>query len=282
MMKRYILIVVSSLLISLGSLFAQEFPTRGEVYDYEVGDVFHIVDIHKIQSGSSEDYWDSTIKVLEVVNKSFSMDFDTVCYQIFRKSTQFSVENTNQVYSETHNDVCYTNLEEEFLGDTLLQDSDDYNGREYIENRSITYNGYGPVTEIYHWVIGCGLAYDLDREEGSGFMESYSKRLVYFKKGDEEWGEELVMVGVEEDITDNNFTVFPNPVQDKLYISTHIASQNQCSIQVYNSTGQLVNSFSVSSNDLYVDMSPFSNGIYYIHLIDENEIALAKQKILKI
>ena len=280
MMKRHILIVVSSLLISLGSLFAQEFPTRGEVYDYEVGDVFQIVDLHKIQEDSSEDYWDSTIKVLEVVNKVYSEDFDTVCYHIFLKQKQFSIEYPNPVYNETYYDLCYTNLEQEFIGDTLLQNSEDYNGREYVENRSVSYNGYGPVTEIYHWVIGCGLAYDFDGEEGSGFMESYSKRLVYFKKGDEVWGEEFVMVGVDEKIHDNDFVIFPNPVQNQLNIKCD--SNEEIKIKIYNSPGQLMSSQSVSSNNLSIDISSFSNGFYYIDLFDNSGIILTKQKILKI
>lgn len=282
MMKRYILIAISSLLISMGSLFAQEFPTIGEVYDYEIGDVFHIVELHKIQGSSSEDYWDSTIKVLEVTNKVYSVDYDTVCYQVFLMSKQFSIENPNPVFNDTYYDLYYTNLEQEFLGDTLLQDFDYYNGREYIENRSISYNGYGPVTEIYHWVIGCGLAYDLDSEEGSGFMESYSKRLVYFRKGDEEWGEELMLVGIVEDIESNNFVIYPNPVQNQLHISTEIIGQKPSLIDIYNSTGQMVKSLSVSSSHLNIDMTPFSKGFYYVNLVDENGIALAKQKVLKI
>ena len=126
-MKRNILVVIWSIFISIGTLFAQDFPTIGEVYNYEIGDVFHIVDLHKIQASSSEDYWDSTIKVLEVTHKVYSVDHDTVCYQVLLKSKQFSIEHPDPVYDETYYDLCYTNLDQEFLGDTLLQNSDDYN-----------------------------------------------------------------------------------------------------------------------------------------------------------
>ena len=132
------------------------------------------------------------------------------------------------------------------------------------------------------FVLGLGCVFEYYNNFDSEWPSHSDFELVYYKKGDEEWGEELVLVGVEEDILENDFKIFPNPVQGQLYISTHIASQNQFSIQVFNSTGQIVKSLSVSSRLLNIDMSVFSKGFYYVNLVDENGMASAKQKVLKI
>ncbi|NPD46781.1 MULTISPECIES: T9SS type A sorting domain-containing protein [unclassified Lentimicrobium] len=282
-MKKNYYLTFAIILISSFNALSQEFPTRGEVYDYEIGDVFHMVNTEKAGEYGEWYYTDSIVRIKKVIDKVYSINNDTVIFEFFVKEAKIFEYQPN-IYSEYELTLYYTNLDEIVSGDSIIEDPEVFNGRKMVLFDTIYIEGAEEDRYERSWVIGCGQTKNnSDYFSWANIMRQlYTRELVYFKKGEEEWGEELVMVGVEEDIFENNFTVFPNPVQDRLYISTHIASQNQFSIQFYNSTGQLMNTLSVSSNDVYVDMSNYSNGLYYVKLLNESGSILAKQKVLKI
>ncbi|WP_203296701.1 T9SS type A sorting domain-containing protein [Luteirhabdus pelagi] len=83
-------------------------------------------------------------------------------------------------------------------------------------------------------------------------------------------GEEL---GLEEQ---NNFqfTLYPNPVSDKLFIITDLQVK-ECAL--YDATGRLV---TVLFNQNRLDVSSLSSGIYYLTIISDSD-EMVKRKIIK-
>jgi hypothetical protein len=75
------------------------------------------------------------------------------------------------------------------------------------------------------------------------------------------------------------FTVYPNPVQDKLMLTTQYLSGN-AKAEVYNALGQMVYSTAISANNAQIDFSTFSKGIYSIKVIDA-EKTVTKRVIKK-
>jgi hypothetical protein len=84
------------------------------------------------------------------------------------------------------------------------------------------------------------------------------------------------------DINDQNgnssdaVVIFPNPANHTIHVSVSLPTQNSNSeIIIFNSLGQIVKNIPVQSNQSgeysqQIDISSFSNGIYYLFLKSNN------------
>lgn len=91
-----------------------------------------------------------------------------------------------------------------------------------------------------------------------------------------------VVVGFEdnssiENSISNQLEVYPNPVSGTLHISTSDERIN--SLKLYNISGQVLVSESVNSTNTTLEMSNFSNGVYFVEIICNDEII--RQKVVK-
>jgi hypothetical protein len=78
---KHIDIFITSLFILLsGFIFSQEFPTKGEIYNYDIGDIFHI---HEYASASGSGF-SATVNI-EILEKYYSENGDTVFYNQLNK-----------------------------------------------------------------------------------------------------------------------------------------------------------------------------------------------------
>jgi len=75
------------------------------------------------------------------------------------------------------------------------------------------------------------------------------------------------------------FAVYPNPVQDRLTITTEGFS-GSVKAEVYNSLGQIVNTTAVGANGQQVDFSNLAKGIYIVKVTD-GERSVSKRVIKK-
>jgi len=76
--------------------------------------------------------------------------------------------------------------------------------------------------------------------------------------------ETYVSVGImESEYTQRDFEVSPNPTKGQLKITFY--ENELTAIRIYNSYGQLIKEFIPKSSIVDVDMSSFSNGLYYVH-----------------
>ncbi len=90
----------------------------------------------------------------------------------------------------------------------------------------------------------------------------------------------FLYTGLDESLTNNNnITVFPNPSQGKFSINNN---GNIHTVEVYNIIGDkiYVNSICKQSTRIDIDLSNFSNGIYFLRIFS-NEIVSIKKLIKK-
>ena len=88
-------------------------------------------------------------------------------------------------------------------------------------------------------------------------------------------------VGIEEDITLEEFNVFPNPFTEKTNISFSLNETQNVTIDVFNMIGEKVKSInngnlSAGSHTIEFDRSKLSNGIYFITMKAGNNIYTEK------
>lgn len=275
-------LIITSLFILISIFgYSQDFPTKGEIYNYEVGDIFHYVNLYEEGVGANV-YWDSIIQVLEINEKTFSINADTVCYNIGFTQKQFSVEYPTPVFIEDEYDSCYTNLSESVMGDTVINIPYMYNNRKIVQNYSFVQTAYEWITDKQLWVVGCGFTMNLHnwQMDNNQEYESSIRRLVYFKKGDEEWGEEHVIVGNPEISNTQSLKIFPNPTVDYLNVSCNNAIANS-SILIFNTNGQLLLSMKLKTNYERISISCLSKGMYFVQQIDKNGSIIARLKFVK-
>ena len=72
-----------------------------------------------------------------------------------------------------------------------------------------------------------------------------------------------------------SFEMYPNPVSDKLNIQLPSGSE-KAEVSIFDYTGRLVSSKTISSNDTSIDVQSISNGIYIIIVASNTKIGVQR------
>lgn len=241
-------------------LSAQNISTVAEIYDFDIGDIFHIEEY-----GVSGQYGISSIYNIEIVEKFYTgNNNDTLFYvrDIVEETTSSGQPLEYNYYIDT---VFYTELDSLIQSgniDTVFSDPEFYNGRK-INSLTVYVPDYDMW--IYNYVEGCGQAYYKHEWGSAGDNDYYYVELKYYKKGDEEWGTPVyVSVQENEKTEENRILVYPNPANDFFKIHTESISVTQ--ISVYSLTGQEQIFIEDVPSDNIVDISVLSPGVYYLRI----------------
>lgn len=279
------------------SVFSHVFVNRmtsGEIYDYNIGDIF------QFHNGCYNPPSPGSYVEQVVTGKWFSTLNDTVFYErkISIKSYTFiplppHIDSTFNTYMDT---VFYTDLNnylfngsfpEQTIVDTNLasfgglkwyfmqSDTSLFNGRSFITYSLISYIWNGTCFEqnIYNEYIvngftevaGCGSWQNLiyDNTTGGPDINCFSQ-LIYFKKGNEIYGNPTIVSSLEElDIQINSLHIYPNPASSII----HLAINNDLPIYLYNVFGEIVLQVPKNTQPMEIttlDITTLPSGIYMI------------------
>jgi hypothetical protein len=91
-------------------------------------------------------------------------------------------------------------------------------------------------------------------------------------------------LGVHETVSENQFSVFPNPVSDEVNISFMLSVNEKIRIEVFDAMGRKVQSldeknYSAGNNLIRMNLTDQPEGVYFLNIISENGIV--GKKILK-
>jgi len=245
--------IISFLLLFTFCAVAQDYSTRGEIYDYEVGDEFHYE-----ETIYDHLYWLFRDINMEIVDKTVSPAGDTITYLQFYKMYTILTD-ASSGYDEYYETLTIINPDQDFIVDSVYY-SDIYNGRKVSHSN----NSYSLVEEITEHVDGCGQSKYFFRDM-TGFPYEWFINLVYFKKGNEEWGTPNPVVGIEDQQQhENAFVIYPNPTRNILHLSS---TERIIEIQIYDQAGRQVISRFI--NEYNIDVSILERGFYILTIITE-------------
>ena len=166
--------------------------------------------------------------------------------------------------------LFYTDL------DSLVNDGliDEVGSEPWMYNGRL-YNEYLPCECILKlYVVGCGMAEDVNVEEPN---YACNISLVYFKKGEEEWGNPIEFyTGMNKVNEISEIKVYPNPASDYLHIDIESGNITIEEAIIYNHLGQKVLEDVPVNNT--VDVSKLKPGIYFIE-VETNESRI-RQKLM--
>lgn len=225
------LVIIFVYLNSFSTLKSQDILTRGEVYDFEIGDIFHF----RLEYSDGGMGGETHVLNFEITDKYYSTTGDSIIY---------ARDNQKKIITSEYPVWVYYYYSDIFIIDNL--DGLIHNGEiNHVYSDPYLYNGrtinkyswdnewnYGYVT----YAEGCGST--ADYLENNDWTGAYSmKNLVYYKKGDEEWGEQLI-VSINEKFTDDlEYLIYPIPTHD--YININNPYRRILSIELYDSLGRL-------------------------------------------
>ena len=84
-------------------------------------------------------------------------------------------------------------------------------------------------------------------------------------------------VGMKE-VEETRFNIYPNPAKD--FVKLSAAGCQISSVKVYNCLGVLVEEFEVDTNEIEINTSEYSSGIYYISIEGDKSVKTERLIVL--
>ncbi|MCI5057030.1 MAG: T9SS type A sorting domain-containing protein [Flavobacteriales bacterium] len=287
---------------------AQLSLSNQEIYDFEIGDVFHYESY--VYNGGTADGKHHIQSYLKVIGKTVTSN--VVTYKFHRYAidhysgssmTDPSYTDTSVTYPEisyvlnatyfdtTLCDSSSTSFEPWCFGpstfpqighqvdvycatfDTLGVDSV-FNYRQFYVGCSVSSNCFETQGTQQKFVEGLGRTnyWYSDYDPGIGQGYSSIENLVYYSKTNgETWGSPLPLSISENKASYiESLSLYPNPAKDFIKIQGEYAKPKD--LTIYNQMGQVVFAKQEARNSIQVDVSNWSNGHYYVQIKSQNQL----------
>lgn len=284
--------------------------TAREIYNYDIGDEFHIWDL-TWGGGSATDFK----RILTITGKEWIGD-SIVIYTKKRceRKRYFGSWDTLLLFNDTvteifnFNDSYWLALDEipekySTMGDSSYHDyfwtmetfNEEINKRckslisgyfsfyphdciyEIITSTPVNYKDNGFTGG---WADGLG-GYWNDDQGGVGNISG----LVYFKKGEEEWGTpfncDSLLTGLTITTIDAKTSVHPNPMHDWAKLTVDNPENKEYQFQLFNLMGVLLREYRFQTNDLMIQRENLGNGIYFYLLSDGQKVKQSGKLIIQ-
>lgn len=95
--------------------------------------------------------------------------------------------------------------------------------------------------------------------------DSEERKLVYYKKGETEWGEKLIVTGAKNLKNRAGLQVFPNPTRNVVTFQLNDDAGTH-EVRIYNQNGSLVKTEQFKGSTCKIKLTGFKSGIYFYRL----------------
>ncbi len=256
----------------------EELLSAKSIYDFQVGDERLYI---------NGDEFDATYKKITTLERE-DVNPDSVRYL-------FHVHEVRQV--ATNNDLEYSHSEEEVYRSYNVADEQELNIHPYeVINSSsgVEHNRYNSIgknadgkwyksfyTNPINLFFNSGQTYQACLGHTQRYYQEsidvhYNEQLIYYKKGNTEWGNDvdLATLTAAKEIQNpkSSILLFPNPSNDNITISNKGPTKKLQHIQVLNSLGQKIADWPCEDQQQVTkSVADFPEGIYWLLVADEND-----------
>ncbi|NQY08759.1 MAG: T9SS type A sorting domain-containing protein [Flavobacteriales bacterium] len=254
--------------------------TSDKIYDFNVGDEFH----RQFYYGA----WDFVTEGEEittnwtVLEKSVSNNLDTISYVIDEYAYTWRMSDfttTDSIYTRDTIDVTYIVSELKQFEKVPLDINDAYSVQ-FTESNTMFKtidSDWSAYDNCINLPVGCGAGQKtygehlgLSKFNFSCHGASAGESLVYYKKGDEEWGEPVYLEGIVNSVSNLEassiqINIYPNPVNDILNIS--LTQNSTGTLQLVDVSGKTIlkDSFR-NKTEIQLNLSGFAAGMYVLQI----------------
>jgi hypothetical protein len=266
--------------LSLNPVSAQEFLKLRSVNDFDIGDEFHFK-THREESGVWVAYHETDeLENLLIIGKTYSAANDTVFYKqecIHRIIRSGEIRDTIFVQA-----VFYTNLDRTtkdvcngYQGSTPNHsDPEQFNG--HIQNTFSDGDFNGSYSLGY--AEGLGLYRNWSTYSGQGNSTQHERCLVYYKKGEEEWGTRTPAIPEVPDAS-SNIRIYPNPARDETTLIRE--GKDNAILMICDYQGHTVKTENFEGQIKKLNTGFLKPGMYIIMISGDNQTESARLVIQK-
>lgn len=259
---RFLLILMASMIFT--NAFSQTYLTKGEVYNFNVGDIIQTRGAVGTFSPSSAPIYETKT----ILTKTYTNDRDAIIYSIRRDifAAQRCAECTTELHTDTiiskvtelNTAVNMDNLSSCGYRDTIYKDTNDLLVWETLPKDDPSCQVFEGITHTLRFVQGVGGPfYNIFNSVGPGYMEEL---LVYYKNVSGTWGS-LVTAVKEAVLSTEDIDLFPNPTNGLVYISS---KEDFVKYDIVDLSGVLLKTNAI--NNRSIDISGLKAGMYIVHL----------------
>ncbi len=268
--------------------------TMRDVFDFEVGDLYH----YETDYNSDDKLYWYIKSIKEILNKEW-ITVSQVKYTIRNEVWGYEgpipfyeLFHTIDTIQENYSDIdtvisnylpfepypSYIPWPWEILTYNIIQ-TDQYGGLPVLVTSN---DGYDQFTDTcYHrwwfdsgsfgatkYVNGGGILHHHETIEPGNYSFSYNSYIIYYKKGEEEWGIPLEppIIGVEDHYGPNQLIeIFPNPADQSIRFRFPTVLENQnLRVKVSDCKGSLLMNAEINVSNNCVDVTRLANGLYFV------------------
>ncbi len=259
-----------------------------EVYDFDVGDEIHVY-YEDNQWGTGG--YDRTITIKSAIKYlQKELNTDSIIYLVerkWRKETLWSDSSKVIIKHDTTNSIITDyHIFNKLPGEPIFFEYEAYSYSMGIDHGRLSKTEPSKYSWIMEWEDTCWFIPagddcwpDYTYIEGLGcpyywceFLSiggEMQNNLVYYKKGGETWGNPYVISDIEESNNGPPFELYPNPVNDILFIKT--TQENiPYSFSLWDLSGKLLFESAVEEADYCLTDFKLSAGLYYYRIINKS------------
>ncbi len=266
--------------------------TWNEIWDFNVGDVFHYV-IYEVVAGVSV----YSQLIHKILSKEVIPDSNKVIYTIERcQKKSASAPPPNVIYTHDTTTATYTFQSDTSFIAALPREFFNQGDNAPIYSRLFpSYNGrqtHGEMMGVFFtpnppcWNPPFEFSSEQRHTEGLGQTkyswyenwENYVLNLVYFKKGTETWGTpvstDCTTLVPTEDVTAPETEISIYPVPASTHITIEVPAKSILSIM--NLNGQELLTQTITEPKTMVDISTLPNGVYIVRVTGDKAVGVGK------
>jgi len=268
---KYFISTIAILLVSFTSVLGQHKLTRGEVYDFDIGDIFHYRLSGNVQFGLR------TIHRHIILSKEYTQNLDGVLYTIEKSGYNVTPDYPNDFIYKFFTDTI--TLSYSTLNIPIHQPADSI---EEVDTIIYSTELLCSDTVYCYNMTNDGAFYNRYYKYGKGLGRTYYKKeaytpdeikLVYFKKGNNECGIKDVL-GIDDFGDLGGISVFPNPTSSHIWIQ--VTNEPIEAIYLLDLTGNVILMEMVNSIQYRLDLGFIKPGVYLLKATTNSGEKLAK------
>ncbi len=259
-----------------------QFLDARDYFDFSIGDEFH----HALYEDPNNAGYYSGFRTEKVLSKQV-VDEDHFKYTFERYEWGIIIDPDDEyvfkhdtivttypelILSDDSNKMPFENLDPVYPRRYFLT-NEGFNGRQsklfgnqiLRKTDSCFQIGFFEGSSEYFWIEGAGYSFTSYYDDAG----EWDERLVYFKKGDETWGNELVPpISVPENPAPRLTQVYPNPAKNFVYVKlTQYKTGSHARINIIDLKGRSVYSGSFNGHKLKIDVNNWPDGMYMFKII---------------
>lgn len=266
--------------------------TAENIYDFEPGDILHVEE----SGGTSEGYpVDSVYEKFHILSRSESATEDTIIYQVWRRKIFNSWQDNDWIqtndtipwvipkHSLSQVPARFYDVSDDSLLNTWMKPDDVgivNTWEDTIYGRSAKYYNSLWINDPDGQVCIISNHFESDREEygieglGGGYFNRSSfvnytfRRPVYYKKDTVEWGIPIefsdFILSHDPGLPQFQVKLFPNPTRGEFQL--HFPEDIKGILRLYSRHGQLVWEESFHEDQLSLDLSGHTSGLYFLSI----------------